>query len=420
MASTHQIILTICENAKAAAHQLAQIDNQSKNRSLAAIAAAIEKNRSSIISANQKDIDIAKNKNRNAAFIDRLLLDDKRIQNMADSLHDIAKLPDPVNKILAQWKRPNGLNISKVSVPLGVILMIYESRPNVTVDASALCIKSGNAVILRSSHESFFSAEAIYQCIQQGIAEAELPAHCVQLLPIKERAAVDDLVQMTDYIDVVIPRGGESLIQHLMEVSKIPLFKHLSGLCHTYIHKSADLNMAIQVTLNAKMRRTGICGATETVLIDESVANQCLPKLIDKLLQASCEVRGDKTVQAINPKVKPATSSDWDHEYLDAIVSIKTVKHLDEAIEHINRFGSHHTDAIITTDQNAAEQFLQRVDSAITMHNSSTQFADGGEFGMGAEIGISTGKIHARGPVGVEQLTSFKYQVRGQGQTRPD
>jgi glutamate-5-semialdehyde dehydrogenase len=338
---------------------------------------------------------------------------------MARGLREIAELADPVGHEMARWQRPNGLDIARVRVPLGVIGIIYESRPNVTADAGALCLKSGNAAILRGGSESFNSSLAILACLQKGLAAAGLPEASIQMVPTIDRAAVGVMLRLSEYIDVIVPRGGKSLVARCLEESRIPLFQHLDGNCHTYIHAKADLTMARQITMNAKLRRTGICGATETLLIDRAVIGTHLAPLVHDLLAAGCEVRGDAETMKINPKVIAASEEDWRTEYLDAIIAVKAVDGLDEAIAHIENYGSHHTDAIVTADNKAAERFLAEVDSAIVVHNASTQFADGGEFGMGAEIGISTGRMHARGPVGVEQLTSFKYVLRGSGQVRP-
>jgi len=411
-----KIIHTLAQAAKNSAHILANTSTEQKNNALKAIAAAIYNQQVVIQQANQKDLKAAQE--HNEAFLDRLLLNEQRISAMTQSLEDIAQLPDPVGVELAQWQRPNGLNISRVSVPLGVIAVIYESRPNVTADAAGLCLKAGNAVILRGGKESFYSASAIMTCIQQGLTTAKLSTDCIQMVPTTDRTAIAELLTMDDYIDVIIPRGGKALIQYLSQESRIPLFKHLEGICHTYIHQDANAKMATSIVYNAKMRRTGICGATETLLIDDSIAASYLPAIIEQLIAANCEIRGDKQVLAIDQRVQPAHTDDWASEYLAPIIAIKTVADINEAIAHINQHGSQHTDAIITDNNIAAEQFLNEIESAIVMHNTSTQFADGAEFGMGAEIGISTGKLHARGPVGVEQLTTFKYKVRGTGQVR--
>jgi glutamate-5-semialdehyde dehydrogenase len=352
------------------------------------------------------------------ALLDRLALTEARIAAMAHGVEEIAGLPDPVGSVIAAWTRPNGLSIERVRTPLGVIGVIYESRPNVTADAGALCLKAGNAVILRGGSESFHSSRAILTCLHDGLAHAGLPAAAIQMVPTTDRAAVAKMLTMTRHIDVIVPRGGQSLTERVMTESRVPTFLHLIGLCHTYIHAAADAEKARRIVLNAKMRRTGICGATETLLVDRAVAKILLPPILADLIAAGCEIRGDAETRALDPRVKPATDADWDTEYLDAILAVKVVAGLDEAIDHIVRHGSAHTEAIVTEDTAAAEAFMHRLDSAIVMHNASTQFADGGEFGMGAEIGIATGKLHARGPVGVEQLTTFKYKVRGTGQVR--
>ena len=338
---------------------------------------------------------------------------------MAQGLDAVAGLPDPVGACMDEWTRPNGLAIRRVRVPLGVIGVIYESRPNVTADAGALCLKSGNAAILRGGSESFESSAAIHRCLVRGLKEAGLPEAAIQRVSTRDRAAVGEMLTMTDHIDVVVPRGGKSLVARVAEESRVPVIKHLDGICHVYIDRAADAEMAASVTLNAKMRRTGICGAAETVLVHRDAVSGVLPGVLDALVAAGCEVRGDETVRGVDPRAVAATAQDWDTEYLDAIVSVKAVDSLDEAIAHVEAHGSHHTDSIVTEDRAAADRFLREVDSGIVLHNASTQFADGGEFGMGAEIGISTGKLHARGPVGLEQLTSYKYVVRGAGQTRP-
>jgi glutamate-5-semialdehyde dehydrogenase len=372
-----------------------------------------------IIAANKKDLEYGKEKGLDAAMLDRLMLNEKRIEAMAAGLETIATLPDPVNKVLDEWTRPNGLTMQRVSVPLGVIGIIYESRPNVTADAAGLCIKSGNAAILRGGGESLHSSTVIAECIHHGLKAAGLSADAVQVIPTRDRLAVGAMLGLTQYIDVIVPRGGKSLTKRVMDESRVPTLLHLEGNCHTYVHEKANIGMAAEVLLNAKLRRVGVCGATESLLIDESAATSMLPALVDVLTKAECEVRGDSAAQKIDKRIKAATEDDWSTEYLAAVISVKVVKNADEAIAHINHYGSHHTDAIITEDKAAARHFLRKVDSAIVMHNSSTQFADGGEFGFGAEIGIATGRLHARGPVGAEQLTTYKYVVHGTGQTRP-
>jgi glutamate-5-semialdehyde dehydrogenase len=354
-----------------------------------------------------------------AALLDRLRLDDQRLEAMARGLEDIERLGDPVGKILAEWTRPNGMLIQRVCVPLGVIGIVYESRPNVTADAGALCLKSSNAVILRGGSESAKSSMAIHSCLAQGLETAGLPQTCIQLVPITDRAAVGHmLADMIDSIDVIVPRGGKELIARVRQEARVPVIGHLEGVCHVYVDRGANLQMANRVVLNSKMRRTGVCGSAETLLVDRACAAAQLPSLIRVLLDAGCEVRGDEASAVVDSRVKPATEQDWYAEYLDAIIAVRVVDGVDAAIEHIRRYGSQHTESIVTDDAAAAERFLSRVDSAIVLHNASTQFADGGEFGMGAEIGISTDKFHARGPVGVEQLTSYKYVVRGSGQVR--
>jgi len=352
-------------------------------------------------------------------MIDRLKLDDTGIEAMAVGLEEIANLEDPVGNILDSWERPNGLAISRITVPLGVIGVIYESRPNVTADAGGLCLKSGNAVILRGGSESYNSSTAILNALRDGLRKVDLPLEAIQMVPTTDRSAVHQLLGLSKYIDVIVPRGGKGLIEAVQTESKIPVFAHLEGICHTYINEYSDPMMACDIVLNGKMRRTGICGATETLLIDMKASESHLPFILDALIGAGCEIKGDKPTQAADKRVKNASELDWSTEYLDSIISIKQVTGVDDAIMHINRYGSEHTDAIVTNDENIAEEFLSGVNSAIVLHNASTQFADGGEFGMGAEIGIATGKLHARGPIGLEQLTTFKYVVRGNGQVRP-
>lgn len=407
------------EAAKAAAHVLATASTDAKNAALTEGAKALRANTPAILAANAEDVEAAKAKGLSGAMIDRLVLDEQRIEAMAKGLEDIAALADPVGRVLAEWDRPNGLKIRRVAVPLGVIGVIYESRPNVTADAGALCLKAGNAAVLRGGSESFASSAAIHACLVEGLKAAGLPETAIQRVPTTDRAAVGEMLTMTGTIDVIVPRGGKSLIERVMKESKVPLFKHLEGICHTYVDAAADLDKARAIVLNAKMRRTGICGATETLLVDESLGADALKAFVSDLLDGGCEVRGDDRAQAADARVKPATAEDWDTEYLDAIIAVKTVAGIKGAMDHIQAHSSGHTEAIVTEDPGAAETFLNGVDSAIVMLNASTQFADGGEFGMGAEIGISTDKMHARGPVGVEQLCSFKYQVIGTGQTRP-
>lgn len=410
---------TLGQQARSAARILASVPRETKDRALQAAARMLIADSTTILAENAKDMAAARIKKLSPAMLDRLELNAVRIEAMARGLQDIAALPDPVGTVLSEWDRPNGLHIARVRVPLGVIGIIYESRPNVTADAGGLCLKSGNAVILRGGSESFYSSGAILACLQKGLAEAGLPETCIQLVPTTEREAVGIMLTMTDFIDVLVPRGGRSLVERVIRESRIPLLQHLEGICHTYVDKAADPDMARSIVLNAKMRRTGVCGATETLLVDRGASQDLLQALVGDLLAAGCEVRGDETVQKIDPKVIPAVEEDWRTEYLEKIISVKMVDGVREAIAHIGRYGSHHTDAIITRDEEAAALFLSEVDSATVLHNASTQFADGGEFGMGAEIGIATGKLHARGPVGVEQLTSFKYVIHGTGQIRP-
>ncbi|MBK1665136.1 glutamate-5-semialdehyde dehydrogenase [Rhodospirillum rubrum] len=413
------LMLDIGRRARAAGRILALAPAEARDAALLAGAAALRAEAGVIALENAKDMSAGRAKGLTDALLDRLELTPARIEAMAKGLEDIAALPDPVGTVLAGWQRPNGLRIERVRVPIGVIGVIYESRPNVTADAGALCLKAGNAAILRGGSESFNSSRAIHRCLAAGLRAAGLPEDAIQSVPTPDRAAVGMLLTMTDFIDVIVPRGGKSLIERVSAESKVPLFKHLEGLCHTYIHAKADPQKALSVTVNAKMRRTGVCGSTETILVDRAIAATILPPLLDALSKAGCALRGDDETRAFSERVGPATAEDWDTEYLDAIVSIRVVADIDEALAHIAAHSSDHTDCILTEDAAAAERFLTEVDSAIVMHNASTQFADGGEFGMGAEIGISTGRLHARGPVGVEQLTIFKYKVRGTGQTRP-
>jgi glutamate-5-semialdehyde dehydrogenase len=419
-ASIEPMMLYMGRLAREAAGALALASTEAKNRALEAMGARIEANAQKILDANVQEIEAARAKGRDQAFLDRLMLDKARVAAMARGIREVAALPDPVGQVIASWTRPNGLEISRVRVPLGVIGIIYESRPNVTADAAALCLKSGNAVILRSGSESFLTSLVIANTLTEGIAEAGLPREAVQLVPTVDRSAVGFMLQgLGGAIDVIVPRGGKELVARVEGEARVPVFAHLEGVCHVYVHAPADLDMAKRIVLNAKMRRTGVCGATETLLVDRNAASTHLAPLVKMLIEAGCEVRGDAETQSVDTRVKAATEEDWPKEFLDAIIAVKVVDGLDEAIEHIARYGSQHTDAIVTEDKRAAEEFLARVDSAIVLHNASTQFADGGEFGMGAEIGIATGRFHARGPVGVEQLTTFKYVVRGQGQTRP-
>ena len=406
--------------ARQAARTLALAPSTRKNRALAAMAKAIRAARSSILAANGEDLAEAKAAGATPAFLDRLMLDRARVEAMAAGIETIRKLKDPVGAVMAAWRRPNGMRIERVRVPLGVVGVIYESRPNVTADAAALCLKAGNAVILRGGSESFRSCRAIHAALVAGLSDAGLPTSSIMLVPTRERAAVGMMLAgLNGAIDVIVPRGGKELVGRVQTEARVPVFAHLEGVCHVYVDGKAKLGMAKSIVLNAKMRRTGVCGAAETLLVDRAAADRLLAPLIAMLLDAGCEIRGDAAVQAVDPRVKPASEADWSTEYLDAILTAGVVDGVGEAIVHIERYGSHHTDAIVTEDKKAAEKFLREVDSAIVLHNASTQFADGGEFGFGAEIGIATGRLHARGPVGVEQLTSFKYRIRGSGQTRP-
>jgi glutamate-5-semialdehyde dehydrogenase len=405
--------------ARAAARRLALAATTEKDRALRAMAQAVRRSAPAILAANGEDLAEARKGGAISAFLDRLSLDDKRVSAIAAGLDAIAGLPDPVGTIASAWDRPNGMRIERVRVPLGVVGVIYESRPNVTADAGGLCLKAGNAVILRGGSDSFRSSRAIHAALASGLREAGLPDSAIQLVPTRDREAVGSMLAGLDgMIDVIVPRGGKGLVARVQAEARLPVFAHLDGNCHVYVDRAADPEMAKAIVLNAKMRRTGVCGAAETLLVDRAAADQ-LASLIPMLLDAGCAVRGDRDVQAADPRVTAATAEDWSTEYLDAIIAAKVVDGIDEAIAHVERYGSHHTDAIVTADPAAAERFLREVDSAIVLHNASTQFADGGEFGFGAEIGIATGRLHARGPVGVEQLTTFKYRVYGSGQTRP-
>ncbi|MEM8688475.1 MAG: glutamate-5-semialdehyde dehydrogenase [Pseudomonadota bacterium] len=409
------------KRARDAAKVLANAGTEAKNTALAAMATAVRANVQEILSANAKDLEAARSADLRASFIDRLTLNADRIEAMAKGLDDIAALPDPVGETLASWERPNGLKISRVRTPIGVIGIIYESRPNVTADAGALSMKAGNAAILRGGSDSYHSSGAILACLQEGLKAAGLPETVIQAVPTTDRVAVGMMLSGLDgAIDVIVPRGGKGLVGRVEAEARIPVFSHLEGICHVYVDKGAETQMAVDIAVNAKMRRTGICGAAETILVDEAGAGDHLKPLIDNLIEAGCTVRGDAAVQAADERVEAASEDDWSTEYLDTIVSMALVDGVDAAMDHIRTYGSNHTEAIVTSDDATAEKFLNELDSAIVLHNASTQFADGGEFGMGAEIGIATGKMHARGPVGLEQLTSFKYAVRGSGQTRPD
>jgi len=403
-----------------AARALAGASTAARNTALEAAAGAVRRRASSILEANEADMAAARARGLGGAMLDRLRLDRARVEAMAAGLEQVAALPDPVGRVLAEWERPNGLRIQRVSVPLGVIGIIYESRPNVTADAGALCLKSANAVILRGGSESAGSSAAVHACLEEGLLAAGLPAACIQRVPTQDREAVGYMLKgMTDYIDVIVPRGGKSLIARVQQEARVPVIGHLEGNCHVYVDGAADLNMAREIVLNAKLRRTGICGAAETVLFDRAATVTHMVPVVEALLDAGCEVRGDALVQQADPRVRPATEEDWYTEYLDAIIAARVVDGVEGAIAHIGRYGSAHTESIVTEDEAVAERFLGGVDSAIVLHNASTQFADGGEFGMGAEIGISTDRFHARGPVGLEQLVSYKYVVRGRGQVRP-
>ena len=410
----------IGRGARAAARVLALAPAEQKNRALAAMAAALRAQTARILAANAEDVVEARASGVTGALLDRLTLDQSRIEAMAAGIEVVRGLADPVGAVMAAWTRPNGMTIERVRVPLGVIGIIYESRPNVTADAGALCLKSGNAAILRGGSDSLRSSRAIHAALAQGLREGNLPEAAIQLVPTRDRAAVGLMLSGLDgNIDVIVPRGGKGLVARVQNEARLPVFAHLEGVCHVYIDKAASLEMAKTIVLNAKMRRTGVCGAAETLLVDRAAAATHLKPLVEMLIGAKCEVRGDKATQAVDKRVKPATEEDWSTEYLDAIITVGVVDGVDAAVAHIERYGSHHTDAIVTDDAKAAETFLAQVDSAIVLHNASTQFADGGEFGFGAEIGIATGRLHARGPVGVEQLTTFKYRIRGSGQIRP-
>ncbi len=415
-----RLMAAIGRQARAAAALLARVPGGARDAALAGAAALLRERAKQILAANEEDIAAATARDLPAALLDRLRLDEARVEAMARGVEEVRALPDPLGRVLAESTRPNGLLIRRVSVPLGVIGIIYESRPNVTADAGALCLKSGNAVILRGGSESFASSRAIHACLAAALAAAGLPRDAVQMVPTRERAAVGALLGGLDgCIDVVVPRGGRSLVERVQRDARVPVIGHLEGICHVYVDRAADLEMARRIVLNSKMRRTGICGAAETLLVDRACAGTHLGPLITALLDAGCEIRGDAEAQAANPRVTPAVEADWRTEYLDAVISLRVVDGVGEAIRHIGEYGTGHTESIVTADPASAARFLGEVDSAIVLHNASTQFADGGEFGMGAEIGISTGRIHARGPVGAEQLTSYKYQVCGSGQVRP-
>ena len=410
----------IGRRARAAARALALAPADQKNRALGAMAAAVRAQTSLILAANAEDVAEARAAGVTGAFLDRLALDPARVEAIAAGIDAVRGLKDPIGTVMESWTRPNGMRIERVRVPLGVIGIIYESRPNVTADAGVLCLKSGNAAILRGGSDSMRSSRAILTALTEGLRAANLPEAAIQLVPTRDRAAVGLMLSGLDgNIDVIVPRGGKSLVARVQAEARVPVFAHLEGVCHVYVDKAASLDMARKIVLNAKMRRTGVCGAAETLLVDRASAGSLLKPLIEMLIAAGCEIRGDKATLAVDKRVKPATEEDWSTEYLDAIIAVKVVDNVEAAIDHIERHGSHHTDAIITEDQATAEKFLREVDSAIVLHNASTQFADGGEFGFGAEIGIATGRLHARGPVGVDQLTTFKYRIHGNGQTRP-
>ena len=420
MTAVRELMQQLGLAARAASPVLAAASRDQKDRALRAAASALRRETSKILAANALDMRNAEERDLSAAMLDRLRLDPARIEAMARGLDDIAALLDPVGRTLAEWARPNGLRIARVSVPLGVIGIIYESRPNVTADAGALCLKSGNAVILRGGSESLHSSTAIHACLAAGLKEAGLPEAGIQMVPVSDREAVGVMLEGLDgAINVVVPRGGKGLIERVRREARVPVIGHLDGNCHVYVDRDADLAMAVAITLNAKLRRTGVCGAAETLLVDRGASPAVLATLVRSLLDAGCAVRGDETTQAVDARVTPAVEADWGTEYLDAIIAVRVVDGVDAAMAHIARYGSSHTESIITGNEATARRFLEGVDSAIVLHNASTQFADGGEFGMGAEIGISTDRFHARGPVGLEQLTSYKYVVRGSGQIRP-
>jgi glutamate-5-semialdehyde dehydrogenase len=410
----------IGRRARAAARALALAPADQKNRALGAMATAVRAQAPALLAANAEDVAEARAAGVTGAFLDRLALDPARVETIAAGIDAVRELKDPVGTVMESWTRPNGMRIERVRVPLGVIGIIYESRPNVTADAGVLCLKSGNAAILRGGSDSMRSSRAILTALTEGLRAANLPEAAIQLVPTRDRAAVGLMLAGLDgNLDVIVPRGGKSLVARVQAEARVPVFAHLEGVCHVYVDKAASLDMAKKIVLNAKMRRTGVCGAAETLLVDRAGAGNQLKPLVEMLIGAGCEIRGDKATLAVDKRVKPATEEDWSTEYLDAIIAVKVVDNLEAAIDHIERYGSHHTDAIITEDRATAEKFLRAVDSAIVLHNASTQFADGGEFGFGAEIGIATGRLHARGPVGVDQLTTFKYRIHGTGQTRP-
>ncbi|SNZ19703.1 glutamate-5-semialdehyde dehydrogenase [Cohaesibacter gelatinilyticus] len=415
-----EIMMTLGQKARTAARELANAPTAQKNKALSEAAIAIRASTKEILAANAKDVEKGKKDGMAASFLDRLTLDEKRIDAIAQGLDAIVKLPDPVGSIMAGWDRPNGLHIERVRTPLGVIGVIYESRPNVTADAGALCLKAGNASILRGGSDSYHSSRAIHACLMQGLKAAGLSEHCVQMVPTTDRAAVGEMLKgLGGNVDVIVPRGGKGLVGRVQDEARVPVFSHLEGVCHLYIHEAADAEKALAIAVNAKMRRTGICGAAETLLLDRKLAQSHAKPIVKALQDAGCTIHGTEEVIALTDNVVAASDKDWHTEYLSADISVKLVDNIAEAIDHIATYSSSHTESIITEDAKAASRFLNEVDSAIVMHNASTQFADGGEFGMGAEIGIATGRMHARGPVGLEQLTSFKYRVHGTGQIRP-
>ncbi|WP_137157694.1 glutamate-5-semialdehyde dehydrogenase [Rhizobium sp. FKL33] len=414
------LMLEIGARARAASQPLSIVPTPAKNAALLAMAEAIVTRKAEILAANALDLDAAQANGMAASFVDRLLLNDARIDAIAQGIREIAALPDPVGDVIAEWDRPNGLHIERVRTPLGVIGVIYESRPNVTADAGALCLKAGNAVILRGGSDSIHSSSAIHACLVEGLKSAGLPEHAIQYVPIADRAAVGEMLSgLNGAIDVIVPRGGKSLVARVQSEARVPVFAHLEGVNHIYVDATSDVEMAKNLVINSKLRRTGVCGSAETLLFDSAALGTHLMPILEALTHAGCEIRASATVLKVFPAFKPATDEDWSTEYLDAIISVAVVDGIGGAIAHINRYSSHHTEAIISEDPDAVARFFNEIDSAILLHNASTQFADGGEFGMGAEIGIATGKMHARGPVGVEQLTSFKYRVRGSGQIRP-
>lgn len=413
------VMRDIGQKSRIAARALAVTDPEAVSKALIAAAHDLRIHAADILAENMKDMQAAQDKNMAQAMQDRLLLTDTRIEAMANGLLEIAKLPSPVGKILAETTRPNGLLIQRVSVPIGVLGMIYESRPNVTVDAAGLCLKSHNAVILRGGSESFYSASILAKILQDSFSKNNIPENSLTMIPTPDRTMVDEMLHASDYIDVIVPRGGKSLVERVQQEARMPTFLHLDGICHVYVHSSARPDLARDVVMNAKLRRTGICGAAETLLLDQSLSTDTAQNIIQSLLDGGCDIVGDADAQKLDSRIQPAHDEDWTTEYLAAKISVKTVRNVQDAVHHINTYGSHHTESILAEDKVAVDYFLNNTDSAIVMHNTSTQFADGGEFGMGAEIGIATGKLHARGPVGVEQLTTYKYKIYGDGQLRP-